>query len=47
MDKQVAVAVIHGMGSQDSHFADDLIEHVIDGLRKAGLDIPEEPATNE
>jgi hypothetical protein len=29
------------------NFADDLIEHIIDGLRKAGLDIPEELATNE
>lgn len=27
--------------------ADDLTDRVIDGLRKAGLDIPDEPATNE
>ena len=26
------------------YYSEDLVEHFIDGLRKAGLDIPNEPA---
>jgi len=29
------------------HFAKDLIDHIIDGLRKAGLDVPDEPVSSD